>query len=109
MFYGLQGMEHYAAAKGALAAMMLGIAREMAQYGVRANVIAPGFILTGMVDVNNVQSQAVIKHFSAITPLGRPGRPSDIEGIAAYLASDASSFHTGDVIVVDGGRLVFSP
>jgi NAD(P)-dependent dehydrogenase (short-subunit alcohol dehydrogenase family) len=108
IFYGLQGMEHYAAAKGALAAMTKGIAREMAQYGVRANMIAPGFILTGMTD-DDPRTQGVIKHFAAITPLGRPGRPSDIEGIAAYLASDASEFHTGDLIVIDGGRLVFSP
>jgi NAD(P)-dependent dehydrogenase (short-subunit alcohol dehydrogenase family) len=109
MFYGIQGMEHYAAAKGALGAMMKGIAREMGQYKVRANVIAPGFILTGMVDENDPRTQAVAKHFAAITPLGRPGRPSDFEGVGAYLASDASCFHTGDILVVDGGRLVFSP
>ncbi len=109
MFYGLQGMEHYAAAKGALGAMMKGIAREMGQYQVRANVVAPGFILTGMVDENDARTQQVLKHYASITPLGRPGRPTDFEGIGAYLASDASSFHTGDILVLDGGRLVFSP
>jgi NAD(P)-dependent dehydrogenase (short-subunit alcohol dehydrogenase family) len=109
IFYGLQGMEHYAAAKGALAAMTKGIAREMAQYQVRANMIAPGFIMTGLMDESDPRVEGVKKHYSAITPLGRPGRPSDMEGVAAYLASDASSFHTGDILVVDGGRLVFSP
>jgi NAD(P)-dependent dehydrogenase (short-subunit alcohol dehydrogenase family) len=105
IFHGLQGMEHYAAAKGALAAMIKGLAVEMGQYGVRANMIAPGFILTGMTH-DLPQTQAIIKHFSAITPLGRPGHISDIEGPAAYLASDASIFQTGDILVIDGGRSV---
>lgn len=105
IFHGLQGMEHYAAAKGALAAMIKGLAVEMGQYGVRANMLAPGFILTGMTD-DRPQTQAIIKHFSTITPLGRPGQLSDIEGPAAYLASDASIFHTGDILVIDGGRSV---
>jgi NAD(P)-dependent dehydrogenase (short-subunit alcohol dehydrogenase family) len=107
IFHGIQGMEHYAGAKGALAAMVKGLAVEMGQYGVRANMIAPGFILTEMTD-GDPRTEGVIKHFSAITPLGRPGYPEDIEGPAAYLASDASRFHTGDILVVDGGRTVKS-
>ena len=104
MFHGLQGMEHYAAAKGALAAMIKGLAVEMGRYGVRANMLAPGFILTGMTD--DERAQAISARFSAITPLGRPGHIDDIEGPAVYLASDASKFHSGDTLVVDGGRLV---
>jgi NAD(P)-dependent dehydrogenase (short-subunit alcohol dehydrogenase family) len=46
------------------------------------------------------------ERFAAITPLGRAGTIADIEGPAAYLASDASRFHTGDILVIDGGRLV---
>jgi len=45
---------------------------------------------------------------SAITPLGRPGEMADIEGPAAYLAADASRFHTGDILVIDGGRIIKS-
>lgn len=105
IFHGLQGMEHYAAAKGALAAMIKGLAVEMGPYGVRANMLAPGFILTGMAD-DDPRIDAVVERFSAITPLGRPGHVSDMEGPAAYLASDASRFHTGDILVVDGGRSV---
>lgn len=108
IFHGLKGMEHYAAAKGAIAAVIKSIAVEMGPYGVRANMIAPGFFVTGFMD-NSPQAEAVIKHFSAITPLGRPGYISDIEGPAAYLASDASIFHTGDILVVDGGRTVYAP
>ncbi len=107
IFQGRQGLEHYAAAKGALAAMLKGLAVEMGQYGVRANMLAPGMILTGMTD-DNPRTEALIKHFSAITPLGRPGYMSDMEGPAVYLASDASRFHTGDILVVDGGRKVNS-
>jgi NAD(P)-dependent dehydrogenase (short-subunit alcohol dehydrogenase family) len=107
IFHGLQGMEHYAGAKGALAAMVKGLAVEMGQYKVRANMIAPGFIMTEMTE-GSPQTEGIVKHFSSITPLGRPGYPADIEGPAAYLASDASSFHTGDILVVDGGRTVKS-
>lgn len=107
IFQGRQGMEHYAAAKGALAAMIKGIAVEMGKYGVRANMLAPGFIMTEMTD-SSPQSEAVAKHFSSITPLGRPGYMKDIEGPAAYLASDASWFQTGDIMVIDGGRNVNS-
>ena len=107
LFQGRQGNEHYAAAKGAISAMMKGLAVEMGQYGVRANILAPGFIMTEMTS-NTPQSEGLVKHFSAITPIGRPGYMYDIEGPAAYLASDASSFHTGDILVVDGGRKVNS-
>jgi NAD(P)-dependent dehydrogenase (short-subunit alcohol dehydrogenase family) len=100
-------MEHYGAAKGALACIIRGLAVEMGQYGVRANMIAPGFIYSGFMDsASQEQADAVVKQFVSITPLGRVGYISDIEGPAAYLASDASSFQTGDILVIDGGRMV---
>lgn len=110
IFHGLQGMEHYAGAKGALAAMVKGLAVEMGQFGVRANMLAPGFIMTGMTGGagGGAELDKVIERMSSITPLGRPGTISDIEGPAAYLASDASQFHTGDILVIDGGRHVKS-
>jgi NAD(P)-dependent dehydrogenase (short-subunit alcohol dehydrogenase family) len=107
IFHGIQGMEHYAGAKGALSAMVKGLAVEMGQYKVRANMLAPGFIMSEMTE-GSKQVEGMIERFSAITPLGRPGYPDDIEGPAAYLASDASKFHTGDILVVDGGRTVKS-
>jgi NAD(P)-dependent dehydrogenase (short-subunit alcohol dehydrogenase family) len=105
IFHGLKGMEHYAAAKGAMAAMIKGLAVEMGPYGVRANMLAPGIILTEMTD-GHPETEAVMKHFARVTPLGRVGYPADMEGPAAYLASDASLFHTGDILIVDGGRMV---
>ena len=104
IFHGVPGMQHYAAAKGALLAMIRGLAVEMGPYGVRANMLVPGFIVTELTD--GPERQAIIDRFAAITPLGRPGELADIEGPAAYLASDASRFQTGDTIVLDGGRLV---
>jgi NAD(P)-dependent dehydrogenase (short-subunit alcohol dehydrogenase family) len=105
IFHGIPGMQHYAAAKGALAALIKGLAVEMGPYGVRANLLVPGFILTSLTD-GRPESQAVIERMSAATPLGRPGNMQDIEGPAAYLASDASRFQTGATLVIDGGRLV---
>ena len=108
IFQGLQGMEHYAAAKGAVAAIIKSIAAEMGKYGVRANMIAPGFIITGFME-DSPGVEAVMKHYAGVTPLGRVGYIEDIEGPAAYLASDASRFHTGDILIVDGGWMVNSP
>lgn len=105
IFHGLQGMEHYAAAKGALFAMIKSLAVELGPFGIRANMLVPGFIKTGLT-ATDPRAAAVIEKFAAITPLGRVGELDDIEGPAAYLASDASKYHTGDVLVIDGGRLV---
>ena len=105
IFHGIQGMEHYAAAKGALATVVRGMAVELGPYDIRVNMIAPGFIMTSMT-ADSPEARPVIEHMSRITPLGRPGDITDIEGPAAYLASDASKFHTGDTLVLDGGRLV---
>lgn len=107
IFHGIKGMEHYAGAKGALSAMVKGLAVEMGEYQVRVNMIAPGFIMTEMTSASDMAEQ-IVQRFSAITPLGRPGYPGDIEGPGAYLASDASKFHTGDILVIDGGRTVKS-
>lgn len=107
MFLGIKGMEHYAAAKGAIGAIVRGMATELGQYRIRANVIAPGYVKT---DVGRSREtgevSAMDRHFEASTPIPSLGYPEDFEGIAAYLASDASRFHTGDTIVIDGGYLV---
>jgi NAD(P)-dependent dehydrogenase (short-subunit alcohol dehydrogenase family) len=107
IFHGLPAMEHYAAAKGAAAAMIKGLAVEMGPYGVRANMIAPGFIVSGLMDgAPQEMADAIIGQFARATPLGRAGVIEDIEGPAAYLASDASKFHSGDILVIDGAWLI---
>lgn len=115
MFHGIAGIENYAAAKGGMGAVVRGMAAELGKYGIRANTIAPGYIKTGigsdqgMTPELEARIAAVDAHFSAKTPIARPGSPADFEGIAAYLCSDASRYHSGDTIVIDGGSLIYPP
>jgi NAD(P)-dependent dehydrogenase (short-subunit alcohol dehydrogenase family) len=104
MFVGLKGKEHYAASKAAMGAVIRCLAVELGQYGIRANAIAPGYIKTGL--TVSPQGDQVDKFFASTTPIPRVGLPADFEGIAAYLASDASSYHSGDTIVIDGAYLI---
>lgn len=104
MFMGLAGKQSYAGSKGALGAMIRGMAVEFGKYNIRANAIAPGYVVTGMMD--NPQGKMVTKMFAERTPIPREGYPADFEGIGAYLASDASRWHSGDTIVIDGAYLV---
>ena len=105
MFNGLPGKGHYAAAKAGMGAMIRSMAVEFGKYGIRANSIAPGYIKTGMTGEGKEWS-AIDKHFASQTPIPRPGYGSDFEAVAAYLASDASSFHSGDTLVIDGAFLI---
>jgi NAD(P)-dependent dehydrogenase (short-subunit alcohol dehydrogenase family) len=110
MFHGIAGIQNYAAAKGAMGAVIRGIASELGKYEIRANVVAPGYIKTGFSEDSDPEMIAQIDaHFSAKTPIHRPGYPEDFEGIAAYLCSDASRFHTGDTMVIDGGSVIHPP
>src|SRR5579862_8928275 len=104
MFKGLPGNPHYAGSKGALGAIIRSMAVEFGKFGIRANSIAPGYIKTGMTGEGELSP--VDKYFAERTPIPRPGYPADFEGIAAYLASDASSFHSGDTLVIDGAALI---
>lgn len=102
MFMGLPGMPHYSGAKAALGAIVRGMAVEFGPYGIRANAIAPGLVASRPGDLEKAHFQQNAQK----VPICRVGLTSDFEGIAAYLASDASSFHTGDTIVIDGGYLI---
>ncbi len=106
MFQGVAGIANYAAAKGAGGAIVRTLAAELGKYGIRVNAVAPGFIITGMMGGMG-EDHPVAKHFASKTPIPRPGSEADFEGIAAYLCSDASAFHTGDTIVIDGGSLIY--
>ncbi len=106
---GLEGAgrnEAYSATKGAVLAMMRSIAVEHARYGVRANSIAPGWIATDMT-AGAQSSTAFAEKVIPRVPMRRWGTPEDFGGIAVYLASDASKYHTGDTFVIDGGYIVF--
>jgi NAD(P)-dependent dehydrogenase (short-subunit alcohol dehydrogenase family) len=105
MFQGLVGKGNYAAAKAGIGAMIRCMAVELGKYGIRANSVAPGYVKTEMTGTN-AEWTPIDKHFASKTPIPRPGFPADFEGIAAYLASDASSWHSGDTIVIDGAYLI---
>lgn len=105
MFQGIPGKAQYAAAKAGIGAAIRCMAVEFGKYGIRANSIAPGYIKTEMTGSSEEWSD-IDKFFASRTPIPRPGYTEDFEGIAAYLASDASAFHSGDTIVIDGAALI---
>jgi NAD(P)-dependent dehydrogenase (short-subunit alcohol dehydrogenase family) len=98
--------EHYGASKGAVNAMARALAVELARYGVTVNTVLPGWIETDMTAntfANEKFSAAVMPRI----PVRRYGQPADFGGIAVYLMSQASAYHTGQTLVVDGGYTVF--
>jgi NAD(P)-dependent dehydrogenase (short-subunit alcohol dehydrogenase family) len=96
--------EHYAATKAGVRAMIQGLAVEYGPHGIRANAIAPGWVVTGMTEAF-IDGDRFAADVKPRIPTGRWGTPDDFGGIAVYLASDASSWHTGDTITIDGGYL----
>jgi NAD(P)-dependent dehydrogenase (short-subunit alcohol dehydrogenase family) len=99
---GTVGMQHYNAAKGALASMARGIAVEMGRYAIRCNTVCPGYTATETVKDAGPDSP-LGKQVRERTPIPRFGTPEDFEGIAVYFMSDASRYHTGDLVKIDGG------
>ncbi|MGE3066313.1 MAG: SDR family NAD(P)-dependent oxidoreductase, partial [Hyphomicrobiaceae bacterium] len=98
--------EHYAATKGAMISMVRAMAVEFARYGVRAHSILPGWIETDMT-ANATSNEKFRANVMPRIPQRRWGVGDDFGGIAVYLASDASRYHTGDTFVIDGGYSLF--
>jgi 3-oxoacyl-[acyl-carrier protein] reductase len=105
--YGWDEHAHYSASKSALIGLTRALAVEFGAAGVRANAIAPGFIRTAqsLDEVNSLGEAGLASAVESI-PLGRVGEPADVAGVAVFLASPASRYITGQVLVVDGGLLV---
>jgi NAD(P)-dependent dehydrogenase (short-subunit alcohol dehydrogenase family) len=99
---GAPRLEAYAASKGALISLSKALAVEFGRHGVRTNVIIPGWIKTGMT-AKSYERPEVADAILRRVPARRWGDPQDFGGIAVYLASNASAYHNGDVIVIDGG------
>ncbi len=98
--------EHYAATKGGLIAMIRALAVEFARHGVRANAILPGWIETEMTAAA-IANEKFARNVLPRIPMRRWGTGDDFGGIAVYLLSDASAYHTGDTFLIDGGYAVY--
>ena len=99
---GNAGQSNYAASKAGIIGFSKSIAQELGSRSIRCNVIAPGFIKTEMTD--NL-SDSLIESWTENIPLKRPGESNDVANLCLFLASDLSSYITGQVINVDGGLL----
>lgn len=106
---GLPGQAIYSAAKGGVIAFTKAMAKEMGEYGIRLNSIAPGPIETPMLKVGLEKSKAVyddMMRLKSLTPLGRFGKPEEVADLALFLASEESRFITGQLISIDGGLIM---
>jgi 3-oxoacyl-[acyl-carrier protein] reductase len=98
--HGNWGQTNYAASKAGIIGFTKSLARELGSRNVRANVVAPGYVKTQLTDVlPEDATEAMLTN----TPLGRLGEPEDVAGAVRFLCSDAASFITGEVLLVDGG------
>jgi 3-oxoacyl-[acyl-carrier protein] reductase len=100
---GNKGQANYAASKAGLIGLTKSVAKELASRNILANVVAPGFIET---DMTAAMTEEAKKALFAQIPLERLGKPSDIAALVTFLASDAASYITGQVFVVDGGMVM---
>jgi 3-oxoacyl-[acyl-carrier protein] reductase len=98
--HGNWGQTNYAASKAGIIGFTKSLARELGSRGVRANVVAPGYVKTQLTGVlPDETTEAMLTN----TPLGRLGEPRDVAGAVRFLCSDDASFITGEVLLVDGG------
>jgi 3-oxoacyl-[acyl-carrier protein] reductase len=98
--HGNPGQTNYAAAKAGIIGFTKSLARELGNRGVRANVVAPGYISTRLTEELPDELKGLMLQN---TPLGRFGSPEDVAGAVRFLCSDEASFITGEVLLVDGG------
>jgi 3-oxoacyl-[acyl-carrier protein] reductase len=98
--HGNPGQTNYSASKAGIIGFTKALARELGSRGVRANVVAPGYISTRL---TNELPDELKNAMLANTPLGRFGDPEDVAGAVRFLCSDAAAFVTGEVLLVDGG------
>ncbi len=104
--YGTARNEHYAATKAAINALVRALGVELARNGVTANAILPGWIKSDMT-AGIMANEKFVDNVMPRIPVRRFGEPSDFGGIAVYLMSQASSYHTTDCFVIDGGYTAF--
>ncbi|CAN5529407.1 SDR family oxidoreductase [soil metagenome] len=102
-FVALRETAAYAASKGAVAQLTKVIAVEYGAQGIRANAVAPGVVVTDILEDIVEDSRTTLASYGSAHPIGRVGQPSEIAEIVAFLASPAASFITGAIVAADGG------
>ena len=100
--FGMEGIVPYTASRGGVLQMSRGLAAEWGKYGITVNVLAPGWFETAQ---NKLlyENKEWLNYIKSRIPLNRPGEPHDLDGTVIFLASDASEYITGQMILVDGG------
>lgn len=101
---GALGSIHYSSAKAAILTMTKGLAKEFASQGIRVNAVSPGVIDTPYHET--FTTSEVMENLRKAIPMGREGRPDEVAGVIAFLASDAASYLCGETIEVNGGLLM---
>ncbi len=96
----------YCVAKAGVAQLTRGMASDWAPYGIRANAIAPGYIMTAQTAASRRYPE-IVERIIANTPMKRYGEEAELKGLVVYLASPASSFMTGSLVVMDGGTTIW--
>jgi NAD(P)-dependent dehydrogenase (short-subunit alcohol dehydrogenase family) len=97
----------YTASKGGLNMLMKQMARELAQYGIRVNAIAPGIVKAGLAGRQLKEEPQYARRVAKVIPLGEPGTPVEIAQAVVYLAGQATEYMTGSVLLLDGGCSLF--
>lgn len=100
--FGMEGIAPYTASRGAILSMTRSLAAEWGKFGINVNVLAPGWFKTAQNAVL-YENKEWVGYITGRIPLNRPGQPHDLDGTVIFLASDASEYITGQIILVDGG------
>jgi 3-oxoacyl-[acyl-carrier protein] reductase len=105
---GNRGQANYSAAKMGLQGLTRTLAIELGPYGITANAVAPGFVVTDMTDQTaarlGIPAEQLQQQAAAVTPVRRVGSPADVAAAICFLAGDDAGFVTGQTLYVDGGR-----
>jgi NAD(P)-dependent dehydrogenase (short-subunit alcohol dehydrogenase family) len=100
--FGMEGITPYTASRGGVLMMTKSLAAEWGRYGITVNVLAPGWFKTAQ-NAALYENKQWVEYITNRIPLNRPGLPHDLDGTVIFLASDASAYITGQIILVDGG------